>query len=642
MKKFLFRDKAHSKWLILLIDCAIVFWALFLSIVLINTFSYAAAFKLQYFIYIMAYSVISVIVFVFFKIHNGIIRYSDTQDILRIFFAVLSASLISVCFLKFFSLSPEFHLKSLELILLMNFFISSSLLILLRIAVKSAFFFLSDLKSADQSEQILIYGTDRNAILIKKAIEPDQRFALNVVGFIDDDRDKVDKYIEQKRVYHSGSISVLKDKCKVSKILLVQDHSAEPHKKDIIEMCVRLGIKVMMVPPPNSWLYGKFNSTLLRDLKIEDLLERDPIKLNKENILKELSGKCILVTGAAGSIGSEIVRQALQYQPKSIILCDQAETPLHELQIELEDDLLTRNVKVFMANVQNSNRIRTLFELYRPEIVFHAAAYKHVPMMEDNPAEAILTNVLGTKNLADISIEFGVERFVMISTDKAVKPTNVMGASKRLAEMYIQSLNNLSATPGYENRQDFKTRFITTRFGNVLGSNGSVIPRFRTQIEKRGPVTVTHPEITRYFMTISEAVQLVMEAASMGKGGEIFLFDMGKPVKIVDLAFNMIRLAGLEPLKDINIVFTGLRPGEKLYEELLLKDEETIPTHHEKIKISNKIHHNYLYVSQIIKELILLNDERNDLLLVKKMKEVMPDYISNNSRFEELDFLMVN
>lgn len=296
-----------------------------------------------------------------------------------------------------------------------------------------------------------------------------------------------------------------------------------------------------------------------------------------------------------------------------------------------------------MANVQNVNRIRTLFELYKPEIVFHAAAYKHVPMMENNPAEAILTNVLGTKNMADISMEFGVEKFVMISTDKAVKPTNVMGASKRLAEIYIQSLNSPEIiSTGEITTQASRTRFVTTRFGNVLGSNGSVIPRFKSQIEKRGPITVTDPEITRYFMTIPEAVQLVMEAGAMGKGGEIYLFDMGKPVKIVDLAVNMIKLAGLTPYVDVDVVFTGLRPGEKLYEELLLMEEEIIPTHHPKIKISQKVAYNYLYVNQIIKDLIVLNNDGNDLNMVKKMKEIIPDYISNNSRFEELDLLVAN
>ncbi|MET0571646.1 MAG: SDR family NAD(P)-dependent oxidoreductase [Pedobacter agri] len=382
----------------------------------------------------------------------------------------------------------------------------------------------------------------------------------------------------------------------------------------------------------------------MRDLKIEDLLEREPIKLNKQNILADLQGKRILVTGAAGSIGSEIVRQALQYQPEMLILCDQAETPLHELQLELEDSFQAGKIKLFMADVQNQSRLRTLFEVYKPQIVFHAAAYKHVPMMEGNPAEAISTNVLGTKNIADMSIEFDVEKFVMISTDKAVRPTNIMGASKRIAEIYIQSLNNSfdnDLIEHYKNREQ-NTRFVTTRFGNVLGSNGSVIPRFKNQIERKGPVTVTHPEITRYFMTIPEAVQLVMEAGAMGKGGEIFLFDMGKPIKIVDLAENMIRLAGLTPNVDIKIEFTGLRPGEKLHEELLLQEEQLIETHHPKIKISKKVCYSYLYVNKAINDLIELNNDGDDFAIVKKMKEIVPDYISNNSRYGDLDLLVAN
>jgi FlaA1/EpsC-like NDP-sugar epimerase len=399
------------------------------------------------------------------------------------------------------------------------------------------------------------------------------------------------------------------------------------------------------VPPSDQWINGKPNVNQFKDLKIEDLLERKPIKICNDHILGEIQGKRVLITGAAGSIGSELVRQVLMYNPEFIVLCDRAETPLHDIQLEIEDGLYGNRTRVFIADIQNTGRIKTLFNLYRPQIVFHAAAYKHVPMMENNPTEAILTNVWGTKNLADIAIEFNVEKFVMISTDKAVRPTNIMGASKRIAEMYIQSLNNLLFEDHFFNTDPSKvnqTRFITTRFGNVLGSNGSVIPRFKAQIERGGPVTVTHPDITRYFMTIPEAVQLVLEAEVMGKGGEIFLFDMGEPVKIADLAANMIKMAGLVPGKDIQIVYTGLRPGEKLYEELLNAEEEVIPTYNKDIKISKNIPVSYTKINNLIKDLLELNLHNEVDLMVSKMKTILPDYISNNSQYEKLDIKLIN
>jgi len=644
MKKIFFPDKAHSRWLILLIDQIIVIWTLFISILLTNTFNPIEIFNFHNYIYVGLYSAIATGVFMVLKIHTGIIRYSNTADIMRVFLAVFVTSILFIGINKILAQKFELLWTQMDKALILNFFISSSILIFLRICVKNVFLFFKDLKLEKDAENILIYGSEKKAILIKRAIEDSKETNLNVFGFVDDNRDRVDKYLEQKKVYHSSSISVLKEKCGINKILFTEDSVNTLNKKRIIDACVNCGIKVIMVPPSNKWLYGKISFDQLRDLKIEDLLEREPIKLNKQNILKDLQGKRILITGAAGSIGSEIVRQALQYQPELLILCDQAETPLHELQLELEDSMQADNIKLFMADVQNKSRLRSLFEVYKPQIVFHAAAYKHVPMMEENPAEAILTNVLGTKNIADISIEFGVEKFVMISTDKAVRPTNIMGASKRLAEIYIQSLNNNHDDDLIEKytQKDHITRFVTTRFGNVLGSNGSVIPRFKSQIERKGPITVTHPDITRYFMTIPEAVQLVMEASAMGKGGEIFLFDMGKPVRIADLAKNMIRLAGLTPNVDINIEFTGLRPGEKLHEELLLQEEELIETHHPKIKISKKVSYSYLHVNKAIKDLIELNSDGDDFNLVKKMKEIVPDYISNNSRYGKLDLLVAN
>lgn len=635
MRKLILRDKIHSKWLILLIDQLIVICTLIFALVLANGDKNFEHFNIESYVFIWLYSLTSVCVFIFFKINIGIIRYSNINDILRVFLAVLTVTLVFAAIYKLITHWLPSNLSGLEKILVLNFFISSSLLVFLRIMVRSLYLSIKNFKEV-KKDNILIYGSDHHALLIKRALDSDVASMLNVIGFIDDDIHRSDKYIEQKKVFPLSSLVYLKKKYLIQKVLVSETSFNSSSKIKIIEICNNAEIHLTKVPSSDKWLCGKFDYQQLSDLNIDDLLGRVPIKLDKKNILKELMGKRILITGAAGSIGSEIVRQALNYSPKMIILCDQAETPLHNLKLDLEDNFDSDQIKIFIANVQNSDRIRVLFELYKPDIVFHAAAYKHVPMMEENPSEAILTNVLGTKILADICMEFAVEKFVMISTDKAVKPTNVMGASKRLAEIYIQSLNGLE---GYE---DSQTRFITTRFGNVLGSSGSVIPRFKNQIDRRVPITVTHPDITRYFMTIPEAVELVLEAGAMGKGGEIFLFDMGEPIKIIDLALNMIKLAGLKPYIDIDIVFTGLRPGEKIFEELLLLEEKIIPTHHPKIKISQNVAYNYFHINKTIEDLIAINKKGNDYKVVKKMKEILPEFISNNSKYEELDLLEVN
>ncbi len=379
---------------------------------------------------------------------------------------------------------------------------------------------------------------------------------------------------------------------------------------------------------------GDLNPNQIQKIKIEDLLEREPIKINDDHILSQTKGKRILVTGAAGSIGSEIATQLGRYEPQMIILCDQAESPLHNLQLDLQDEFPNQVYHTYIADVRSTKRMQLLFETFKPHYVYHAAAYKHVPMMENHPLEAVQTNVMGTKNLADLAVAYQVEKFVFVSTDKAVNPTNIMGATKRIAEIYVQSLNNhlensLGAT--------VHTKFITTRFGNVLGSNGSVIPRFRDQIQKGGPVTVTYPEITRYFMTIPEACRLVLEAGTMGQGGEIFVFDMGKSVKIVELAKKMIRLSGFKPNEDIEIKFTGLRPGEKLYEELLNDLENTLPTHHEKIMIAKVRENNYDIVSIKIEELQQRLATQNKNEVVYQMKIIVPEFKSKNSIYEQLD-----
>lgn len=644
LKNLMFQEKFHSRWLVLLIDLSIVLLSFCLSFFLKNKQNLTQ----DNLYYIIFYCGNTISIFLLMGIHTRIVRHSNTHDMLRIIIAVLMSNVVFLLACKILFVSYlKFSFNELDDIVLINFFISTSLLMALRIVVKDLFKYLDEPMMALQKENILIYGSGKSSILIKKAIEAQKCLLAHVKGFVDSGADKQYKCIEQKQVYPIMALEGLKQKFAIKKMLITAEELMIDGKKDAIEKCIKLGIKVITVPPSDQWLNGQPNLNQFKDLKIEDLLEREPIELCKDHILDDIKGKRVLVTGAAGSIGSEIVRQVLSYDPEYIVLCDQAETPLHDMQMEIEDGAHTNKTRIFISDIQNTYRIKTLFELYNPQIVFHAAAYKHVPMMENNPTEAVLTNIWGTKNLADIALDYGVEKFVMISTDKAVKPTNIMGASKRIAEMYIQSLNNaiVNNQPFYtDDHQNttFKTKFITTRFGNVLGSNGSVIPRFKAQIQHGGPVTVTHPDITRYFMTIPESVQLVLEAAVMGKGGEIFLFDMGEPIKIADLAANMIKLAGYIPGEDIKIIFTGLRPGEKLYEELLNQEEEIIPTYNKNIKISKTIPNCYADVNSLIKELLELNLQNNVDLMVLKMKSILPDFISNNSQFEKLDVRLLD
>lgn len=642
MKTFLL-NKALPKWIILVIDQIITTWSFALSFFIIRQFDFENILRGHFFVYSGLYLIISVMVFYAMRIHTGLIRYSSTDDIYRIFTAVLISSLLYGAIVGLW-VAPSYHIDSVNIyvVLLVNFFISSSILIMMRLGAKALFYYIKR-GSSEKKETVLIYGADAFAILVKQALEVSNMGRFTIAGFVDDNPNKIDKNIQQKRVYHINNIERLQKRLHIDKLVILSDDLKSEARKNAIEKCVELGIKVVTVPPTEQWMSGQLRMNQIQDLRIEDLLQRPPIVIENDKISADLAGKRILITGGAGSIGSEIVRQVLAYNPEMVIICDQAESPLHELQLEMEEQFPEANLKLCIADIQNFNRMYALFKEYTPQLVYHAAAYKHVPMMENNPSEAILTNVMGTKNLADLSMTFDVEKFVMISTDKAVNPTNIMGASKRIAEIYIQSLNNIN--PQALTQDNVRgtslqpTRFITTRFGNVLGSNGSVIPRFRSQIEKGGPITVTHPDITRYFMTIPEAVQLVLEAGTMGKGGEIFIFDMGQPVKIVDLARKMIKLAGLNS-SDIEIVFSGLRPGEKLFEELLNQEELTIPTHHEKIKVSKVREYTYNKVAANINELLLLNKECDENDVVKKMKFIVPEFKSKNSRFEELDSMV--
>lgn len=630
MKKYLLFNKVVPRWVIVILDFFIVAISFSTSYFIVYRFEFTNILRGYFFIYTDLYCVISLAVMYVMRIHTGLIRYSNTKDVMRIFGAVFMCTLMYMLVINVWIL-PRWPISSvtINMIMLVNVSVSSTLLILLRTAAKNAYFYINNYSNATKTV-VLIYGSDTSAVLVKQALESSVKTNFSVIGFVDDNPNKINKEIQQLKVYDIDKLDTLIKKRKVDRLIIMNHHLDEEAKKVALEKCLALGIQVLTVPPSDQWIYGKLNLQQIKDLKIEDLLQRKPIQIDTTRISEDLQGRRVLVTGAAGSIGSEIVQQVLSYNPAMIILCDQAESPLHELRLLVEENFPDVPIKVFIADIRNYVRMRKLFIDYNPEVVFHAAAYKHVPMIEENPTEGVLTNVLGTKYVADLSVAFGVDKFVMISTDKAVNPSNVMGTTKRIAEIYIQSLKNDPQNNG-------TTRFITTRFGNVLGSNGSVIPRFKAQIQKGGPLTVTHPEITRYFMTIPEAVHLVLEAGTMGTGGEIFIFDMGEPVKITDLALKMIKLAGLQPERDIKIVYSGLRPGEKLYEELLNDGESTMPTYHEKIKISQVIDYSYEQVHNDISELLALNKQNDVMGVVNKMKEIVPEFISKNSAYEELD-----
>lgn len=613
------------RWSILLIDTFICAFALTLAFLLRFNFDDIPEvdrrnLPLGYLV------VLSVRLLSFFisKTYKGVVRYTSSRDAVRIFTVVLMGSvvvfLLNLIAYKFI-LDVYFIPNS---VIIIDALCTLFIMISSRLAVKAVFF---ESKNPDREKiSVLIYGAGEAGIITKRTLDRDAAIKYKVVGFIDDDEKKSGRSLEGIFIYAPSKLEELIREKQVEIVVLSIQKIAPSKKNAITDLCLSYNVKVLNVPPVSKWINGELSFNQIKGINIEELLERDPIVLSTELLEEELKGKVILITGAAGSIGSELARQCVRYKPECIYLLDQAESPLHEMELEFADRYKEQKYEVVVADVRNGERMRNVFSTFKPQIVFHAAAYKHVPLMEHNPSESILTNVLGTRITADLSVEFGVHKFVFVSTDKAVNPTNVMGASKRIAEIYIQSLGHHT-----------NTRFITTRFGNVLGSNGSVIPRFKRQIESGGPVTITHPDITRYFMTIPEACQLVLEAATMGKGGEIFVFDMGKSVKIVELARKMIKLSGLEEGKDIQIVYTGLRPGEKLYEELLADTENTIATRHTQILAGKVRVYDFEEVKHIIDQLIISFKTQNNEYIVQQMKELVPEFKSNNSVFEKLD-----
>lgn len=563
------------------------------------------------------------------KSYSGIVRYTGIDDTIRILYTSLLTIGIGMLANLIYYYNAGLNLIPYSVILIF-FFVSFLFLVYYRLFVKSVFSYVR----GDLSKRLsaAIFGAGQIGMLAKQALDADTDRKSKVVAFFEDDEKKAGKAISGVPIYNSDELARRIDQLDISELIIAVRNLSTERKNEIVELCISKKVMVRIVPSLDKWVKGEFRAGQIKQINIEDLLGRDSIQLDNGNLESAIKGKVICVTGASGSIGSELARQLLNYHPKKLVLIDQAESPLYELERELMEIRTSCRISFHLVDITNQERMRGIFRDYSLEWVFHAAAYKHVPVMEGNPAEAVSCNILGTKLLADLSVEFGVKKFVMVSTDKAVNPTSIMGCSKRIAEIYVQSLNNHLAVRG-----GHTTSFVTTRFGNVLGSSGSVIPIFKKQIENGGPITVTHPEVTRYFMTIPEACRLVLEAGAMGQGGEIFIFDMGKSVKISDLAKKMILLSGLEIGRDIDIVFTGLRDGEKLYEELLSTHENTIPTHHQKILKAQVQEYEYTQINSMLELLQELVNDSNELKMVTLMKEIVPEYKSNYSKFEILD-----
>lgn len=619
-------NNAHryaSKWLVLGIDILQVSIAFVISyIIRFNlTFDFETS-RLWQQLPIVA--VLALVSFLFTGSYKGVVRHTGVRDVYNIFNAICLSSIITIFMVIVNRQAGILQNFTIPLsIIIIHSLLSFIALTASRYVFKTLYYNL--VKKFKINKNVLIYGAGEAGILTYNAITSHTGSEARVIGYIDDDNNKVGKRINGVSVYGKDDLSdFLIKRLDVTEIIVSINNISQSALRQIVESLVDYPVQVKIVPPVEDWINGELKLSQIKQVQIEDLLNRVPINVKNSKVSKELKGEVVLVTGGAGSIGSEIVRQIANYEYQALIIIDQAESPLYDLQQELKQAGFHNFIPI-VADIRDKNRMNTFFQEYKPTMVFHAAAYKHVPLMESNAYEAIKINVAGTKMLVDLALTHHVDKFVFVSTDKAVNPTNIMGATKRIAEMYISCMH-----------QENKTKFITTRFGNVLGSNGSVIPLFKKQIDKGGPITVTHKDITRYFMTIPEASQLVLEAAAMGRGGEIFVFDMGESVKIFDLAKNMIKLSGLRYPEDIDIKITGLRPGEKLYEELLANGEDTLPTYHKKIMIGKIRQLNYIEVRTKIDELCVSNMFFNGNT-VRLMKEIVPEYISQNSEFCNLD-----
>ena len=621
-----FSSRILPSWTILLFDACVIVFSMILAYAIRFTVDDALEMGSEIRISTAVVLVLNLIFFRVFRTYSNIIRYSSFVDVMHIFVALTLAYFSSAAVSWLWPLAFKSNIAPTS-VLMISYVISFAIMVISRMAIKT----LNDYFNQTETSyyRTYIYGT-KAGVDIAKSLRTETENKFHIMGFVADSPDMIGKVLMGVNVYANDD--TLMDNIRRDRVdaFVVSPLKADALKEsDIADRLLKEKVQIFLAPDVSNDWDGSAQRRGIKEVQIEDLLGRDPIKINMKEIAAHLEGKRVLITGAAGSIGSEIMRQVAMFNPYQMILIDEAETPLHDIRLELKNKWQEIEAPTLVANITNKARMESIFAEYQPEYVFHAAAYKHVPMMEDNVSESIQNNVLGTKILADLAVKYKVSRFVMISTDKAVNPSNVMGCSKRICEIYVQALARKIQKDG-----SAPTQFITTRFGNVLGSNGSVIPLFRKQIAAGGPVTVTHPEIIRYFMTIPEACQLVLEAGSMGKSGEIYIFDMGKPVKIVDLAQRMIRLSGRT---DVKIEFTGLRHGEKLYEELLATRENTKPTSHDKIMIATVREYDYDDVNDDIEHLIDSSYDFDSMRTVAKMKDLVPEFKSLNSKYLVLD-----